>query len=236
MLSGSGMKAAQELVCPKCQQTDQIQKVSGLYNANTKEWFETQSHMDSHGYTHTSQEKHTAHTLLGQQLAPPEKPKGGANPILWYGGGCLLAALIIVPTCGTLLPFVIIPLIMVPLGLFLSPETSLPSEFAWLGDLPNWVGIVLAVVLTVGLLVSIGLLVWAWTFFKRKYNASNAKYKANQARLDSEEMPRWQRAMERWNDLYYCARDETVFIPGENKAIPVAEMSKYLFDPYYRPL
>lgn len=29
------------------------------------------------------------------------------------------------------------------------------------------------------------------------------------------EKPRWEKAMDRWRRLYYCARDDGVFIPGE---------------------
>ena len=43
------------------------------------------------------------------------------------------------------------------------------------------------------------------------------------------EHPRWERAMTRWQSLYYCARDDCVFIPGENQAVPLAQMHDYLY-------
>lgn len=40
---------------------------------------------------------------------------------------------------------------------------------------------------------------------------------------------RWERAMARWQELYYCARDDRVFIPGEHQAVPVAQMHDLLY-------
>jgi len=34
-------------------------------------------------------------------------------------------------------------------------------------------------------------------------------------------MPAWERAMERWENLYYCQRDDVVFIPGGNDGASV---------------
>ncbi len=39
----------------------------------------------------------------------------------------------------------------------------------------------------------------------------------------------WERAMARWQELYYCARDDRVFIPGEHQAVPVAQMHDLLY-------
>jgi hypothetical protein len=244
MVSAASMNAEQELVCPKCQRTDQVQKASGLYNANTKEWYETHRSTHADGTSSSYQEKHTAHTLLGQQLAPPQQPAAPTSPALWYGLGCFIFVVFVLPFCGALFsalfPLILMPLIFIPLGL------ALPANFsswladlklpAWLADAPTWVGIGVAVVLLIGALVSILLVVWLFFFIKRKYSASMLKYKESQSRREREELPRWQRAMDRWNNLYYCARDETVFIPGEGKAIPVAQTDKYLYDPYYHPV
>jgi hypothetical protein len=35
-------------------------------------------------------------------------------------------------------------------------------------------------------------------------------------------------AIERWNQLYYCSRDDCVFIPGEHTSAPLARMREYL--------
>jgi len=38
-------------------------------------------------------------------------------------------------------------------------------------------------------------------------------------------------AMRRWQALYYCARDDVVFLPGEASSAPVGEMLRYLKQP-----
>jgi len=39
----------------------------------------------------------------------------------------------------------------------------------------------------------------------------------------------WKSAMNRWNQLYYCGRDDCVFIPGENSSAPLSNMKEYLY-------
>jgi predicted RNA-binding Zn-ribbon protein involved in translation (DUF1610 family) len=41
----------------------------------------------------------------------------------------------------------------------------------------------------------------------------------------------WKNAMERWEKLYYCSRDDCVFFPGSNTHAPVAKMNEYLYQP-----
>lgn len=41
--------------------------------------------------------------------------------------------------------------------------------------------------------------------------------------------PSWQRAMNRWERLYYCARDDGVFIPGETPFVPIEKIQELLY-------
>ena len=45
-----------------------------------------------------------------------------------------------------------------------------------------------------------------------------------------ERMSAWERAMDRYGKLYYCKRDDVVFIPGEIKSSPVTRMNELLFN------
>ena len=38
-------------------------------------------------------------------------------------------------------------------------------------------------------------------------------------------------AMDRWDQLYYCERDDCVFVPGDDTYAPIAQMEKYLSTP-----
>ena len=40
---------------------------------------------------------------------------------------------------------------------------------------------------------------------------------------------KWERAMNRWERLYYCARDDGVFIPGETPFIPMNKVQEFLY-------
>jgi len=52
-----------------------------------------------------------------------------------------------------------------------------------------------------------------------------AQYSIDNARHKSQ----WQLAMQRWNQLYYCSRDDCVFLPGKNNHAPITEMLEYLY-------
>jgi hypothetical protein len=60
-------------------------------------------------------------------------------------------------------------------------------------------------------------------------------YKVNEAKRRKEWVtsiyPRWQRARELWDELYYCARNDIVFLPDRPGAYaPASEMDSFLQD------
>lgn len=42
-------------------------------------------------------------------------------------------------------------------------------------------------------------------------------------------LARWQEAMRRWNSLYYCARDDGVFVPGEGHWYPANSLESAIW-------
>lgn len=80
----------------------------------------------------------------------------------------------------------------------------------------------------------LGLLVWLGSKAKKRFDSDMKKYKDKKAAFDRDTLPRWQRAKDRWEQIYFCMRDETMFIPAENKVICVDDMEKYLYDPLFR--
>jgi hypothetical protein len=62
-------------------------------------------------------------------------------------------------------------------------------------------------------------------FFKRK--GVIARFEQQQA-AKREEQARIERGIKTWMRLYYCARDEGVFLPGGRDLIPVDQMNGYL--------
>ena len=73
----------------------------------------------------------------------------------------------------------------------------------------------------VGMLVVILLLVWITLSIRNV----NRKAKEKQA----QEMFRWNKAVSRWEQLYYCHRDDVLFVPGQSETIPVQSMLDYLY-------
>ena len=83
------------------------------------------------------------------------------------------------------------------------------------------------------LLLVVAALIWGGIAIKRRYNRALADFQVKQTRYQREDLPRWESAIRRWNDLYFCLRDETVFLLGEQKIIRLEDLQKYLLSPYY---
>lgn len=222
------MPAYELPTCPTCKQTDQVQKVTSLYALNTKEWKETSTGIDSWGNTVTTEHLRTAHTTLGLKLKPPEKPSGPTHPGLWYG----LGGLVLFFLCSILCPFglALLGVIVPALGGLVGASTFLPD----LAGLPAW----LVTSLALGLpalcfgIVALVMLIWLGSKLRNRFDRDMKSYREKKSVFDSDELPRWERAKARWEQLHYCLRDESLFIPGENKLILVDEMEKHLYAPY----
>ena len=214
--------------CPQCKQTDQIQKVTSIYGLNTKEWYETRTSTDSDSHTHNYQEKHEAHTQLGLKLKPPQQPAQPTHPGIWYGIGGFVALILLVTLCPAV--------VLIPFSILLPLVGTASAFFPEIQGIPTW--LVSAAVIGLPTLcvagVGLALLIWLGVKVKQRFDRDMKNYKDKKAIWDRDEMPRWQRARERWEQLYFCLRDETVFIPAENKAIGADDMVKYLYDPYFR--
>ena len=50
------------------------------------------------------------------------------------------------------------------------------------------------------------------------------KNKKTKDAKDLEKIKLWERSIRRWEQLYYCSRDDCIFVPGENSAFPISEM------------
>jgi predicted RNA-binding Zn-ribbon protein involved in translation (DUF1610 family) len=67
---------------------------------------------------------------------------------------------------------------------------------------------------------------------QEKKTIAEVNRRTQQAQLQlqfDEEMKRWKPAMDRWNKLYYCERDDCIFIPNTNTSVPVTKMLEYIY-------
>lgn len=44
------------------------------------------------------------------------------------------------------------------------------------------------------------------------------------------QMAQWQKAMDKWNKLYYCSADAGVFLEGQNRLVPLEQMRSFLYE------
>lgn len=219
----------QSLACPNCGLADPVQKVSVLYEGNTKEWTETTGSGDSR-----STVVRQAKTLLGQRLTPPPKPNAGLDPKwIWWGGCGFLAFLALtggIPACIGLAAALLVPLGIVAVGV---SETGAVSPGLWEQlNLPDWAGwagaACLGVVGLIVLIVGVWLTVRVAGWLRTQYTLSMQNHQRRVAETEAE-LPRWERALEKWNQLYYCTRDDVVFVAGK-RAAPSADILKYLYE------
>jgi hypothetical protein len=73
-------------------------------------------------------------------------------------------------------------------------------------------------------LVSIGAIVLGLVIMVRGRRTHNQRV----AQVEMQEVPKWRHARERWEALYYCYRDDVVYVPGE-ASVPVSQMTEYLY-------
>jgi len=223
---GGAMSTYTLPTCPKCGQTDQIQKVTSVYGVNKKEWKESRTRTDSWGHMQTYEVNKEAHTSLGLKLKPPQEPPRPTHPGLWYAIGGLVALILLSVLCS---------IAFVPFS-FVIPVLTGSAFIPDIAGIPAWMiaaGGIGLTTLCFGAL-GLGLIVWLGSKVRKRFDHDMKNYRDKKAVFDRDELPRWQRAQERWEQLYYCMRDETVFIPAENKAIKVDDMQKYLYDPLFR--
>ena len=62
---------------------------------------------------------------------------------------------------------------------------------------------------------------------KRKNNLEEIRKK--QEYINEVEIPNWNNAMHKWNALYYCSRDDCVFIPGKANFAPLSQIHQFLY-------
>jgi hypothetical protein len=74
-----------------------------------------------------------------------------------------------------------------------------------------------------------GLLAAGYGFYAWQRGAILARYEQERQRRKASEQ-RIQRGIQRWMQLYYCGREDGIFIPGENRLVDAEQMMGYLLD------
>ena len=58
---------------------------------------------------------------------------------------------------------------------------------------------------------------------------SGSRSRARAQERYAREKPKWEKAMNRWGRLYYCGRDDGIFIPEETPFIPIDKLQEFLY-------
>jgi len=227
--------------CPVCGRNDRSEKVSAVLASQTQEISGTEQKQqvvtDAQGKQRVSIQNvpftRKQITILGQRLAasppldpshlprfphPPRPPSRGWAIALLLGG-------IVVGLSSVLIGFLSIILFA------LERNTYFGSSNSALIGLLLFVGTAFLFLVGIGMIVG-GILIIKRTgqpnvFASARYWQQVEAVKREHTRI----INKHNRAIERWNQLYYCARDDCIYIPGENNSAPVDEMDGYLFLP-----
>jgi predicted RNA-binding Zn-ribbon protein involved in translation (DUF1610 family) len=214
--------------CPKCGRNDRVEKVTAILSSHTQTVTSTEErtelYTDSKGKQHTRTVKVPITKLqmsdLAARLSHPDTPSFaghvGKNPT-----GTLLALGILI-TCASVL------------ALGAGVCTAFGAFGTQQGPEADVLATGLATMVTcafpplVGLAAGVALTYWA---AKRRRVASESYRLALEqaASARKEVQQRWQKARDRWENLYYCYRDDCVFVPDEGTFAPLSRKAEYLY-------
>ncbi len=161
-------------------------------------------------------------SVLGQRLAPPPQPVPAPLPLPEsakknaYGLGWFILAFMI----GLSSFF-----------LMLRTLSDIPVQYRAGHMQEIYIGLGVGVLIFLLAVLIGGLAVLAVILRHRKVHQQQRQYEASvrQITVQNECLhSTWKRSLERWDRLYYCSRDDCVFIPGEGTSAPLSGMQAYL--------
>ncbi len=102
-----------------------------------------------------------------------------------------------------------------------------------LAGIPAWLvtSLILGVPIVCFVVIVLASGMWISSMIKRRFEKDMKTYQEKKTVFDRDELPRWQRAKVRWEQLHYCMRDESLLIFGENNIILIGEMETHLYKP-----
>lgn len=216
--------------CPVCNRNDKAEKITAILRSQmhnsqgiTYQTRTTMVHMGNAMVPVTQQVAIPIQTSqmseLAKHLASPSKPQPNMNIVVRNGpshfaliSAILTAILGIILLLGTL---------VVAIGSMSSSTDALVFTL-----------LICCPISLTPLGVSALLFIFAVPRERKNNQEKEAIYanKRHEFQLQADEqLKRWNLAMDRWNKLYYCGRDDCVFLPGTNTSAPISNMLEYLY-------
>jgi predicted RNA-binding Zn-ribbon protein involved in translation (DUF1610 family) len=232
--------------CPQCSRNDKVEKVTAILASQTHEIAEPERPADvapvgpgagNIAVTSVAAPRRRQMSVLAQKLALPLKPTFTPEIPVKPDRRNITAGIRTVALAGIIglsaLASITLGLVGVPpQWLEYVPYIELPAGL----ELTNEVGLIILGVTGLMLCAAPVLIAGAlWGSYSwGKYQQAEAAYreKLNDIQMERERRERaWQQAVERWNQLYYCYRDDCVFIPGAAAWAPLARMADFISPP-----
>jgi hypothetical protein len=195
------------IVCPKCGRVDAIRKVTSIVDEGTTYTESNRLGMSISGddtQFYSGFGRSVSRTELASALASPHKPtqpfrQGWSGIFPNFHWNC----------AGSILGLMI-----------LGAVCSFPLLFTTYRENPLLIFVpVIIVILAATILIR-----WAWLSNRRETKSLREAQAAYPVQVEQ-----WKRAHERWERLYYCHRDDGVFIPAQTRLIPVNQMQAFLY-------
>jgi len=207
--------------CPICNSSDMITKVSasyssgistGSYSGSAISFITPLSSKESSSVAYTPV-RMSGYNIsdLSKRLAPPSKPGGYST------GGCLQVFLVFLGLFGTSAISVILPLIFTYIGIFASRDIP-----------PNEVSVSVIVMPIIGFIISIILIIFMWRRIINTNRGINVDAGKNKEKYESD-IETWGNAIQKWDKLYCCFRDDIVFSPETGEHAPVDNIANLLY-------
>ncbi|GEM_PF-2141725 len=206
LVPGGTQAAPDAIACPRCRQVDQVRKVSAVANDGTPLARRVAAPPDPA----------TTIPRPEQRGIQPHAPRG----LIQAPGGP-----------GFTVTLTIIMTFLACAGLMAVLTINVPSNQGQLfqSQAQTFLVNVAIILLIISLLV---VMIVAWAISARRYGAKvRRRYTQAQAEWQAAvdaKTPAWQRALGRWQKAYYCARCDSVFIPGERDSLTPADQMNTL--------
>lgn len=222
--------------CPVCNRNDKAEKVSSIIRSQVKET-ESVTYQTKVTYKQVGTKmmpveekievpiKSIESSDLAKQLSPPEKPILGPPPS--SNVGCSSWSL------GCSIVLFMIGVFLFVLFSYLSINPSISEGVDGAGIFASVVMVIISGAISL-IPVGVGILILMKLRPKEIEKKNNKRIEAENEINSYNEKVRvtnqaWEYAMDRYERLYYCQRDDCVFIPGENTSSPITKLKEYLF-------
>jgi predicted RNA-binding Zn-ribbon protein involved in translation (DUF1610 family) len=216
--------------CPQCGRNDKSEKVTAIIASQTQEITGTEQKNEVTVGSQGQQSvvirevpfTRTQVSYLGQRLAPPPDPQYHPDvPPAPSRGGLVgwVVLLVLIGLAAGVLGLVMTGYSIVSIGSYSLTNNTLFYIFFGLF-------IFIGALAFIGGAVLLGIL--GTRRFQKKYQEYQDLIKKIAQEVEKVNSD-WKRALNRWDQLYYCSRDDCVFIPGDNSSAPISQLKEYVY-------